>query len=34
MDVFIDDLFTLFLPLCLALLSVFCSVSSSTDLHN
>ena len=34
MDVLIDYLFTLFLPSCLVLLFVFCSVSSSTDVHN
>ena len=33
-DVLTDYLFTLLLPSCLVLLSVFCSVSSSTDVHN
>ena len=34
MDVLIDYLFTLFLPSCPVLLSVFCAVAYSTDVHN
>ena len=34
MDVLIGYSFTLVLPACLVLMSVFCSVSSSTDVHN